>query len=82
MEALTLGTRCHVRECACVAGAVCASCGRAFCANHSRSISIERRSDRVETHDHRWMLERAPTRTEVYTLCLRCGKRPLTFTLG
>ncbi len=80
MEAPSRVAQCHVRECVCTAAVLCASCGRACCATHSRSISIERRAERRETRGHRWMLERTPTSIKTYTLCLRCSKRPLTLT--
>ena len=78
MTAASLGAQCHVLECAEAVAFLCASCGRACCDSHGCTVSIVRRSERLETPGHRWMLERVPTHTETYAMCQRCAKKPIT----
>jgi len=72
------GATCYVLGCVSPVAFVCASCRRACCESHGRSVSIERRAERLEQSGHPWTLQRVPTRTETYALCLRCSKRPIT----
>lgn len=74
------GTRCHILACGATAVFQCASCGRACCDSHGRTVTLERRAEQLETSGHRWMLERMPTRTETYVLCARCATRPIPVT--
>lgn len=81
MEALTLGMRCHIRDCPGSVALRCASCGGAYCASHGGAVTIERRAEPSEARGRHWMLERVPTYTQTYALCLRCGKKPFTLAL-
>lgn len=78
MEALIAEpTTCHVHNCTAAADSLCASCKQLYCSHHVRVLSIQRRGERVEMRGHRGMLERVPTQTETYTLCERCGRKPI-----
>ena len=77
MSVLTTQPTCHVKTCASAQRFTCASCGRPCCPDHVRHVSLERRTERVETAGHRGTLQRLPTRTETYPMCLRCSKKPI-----
>jgi hypothetical protein len=68
---------CHIRACEAPAATRCASCKRWFCPRHICTVHVERRGDRVETLGHRGLLERMPSRTEAFRVCVRCWKRPI-----
>jgi hypothetical protein len=68
---------CHIRGCEAPAHILCASCQRWFCSRHACTVLVERRGDRVEAPGHRGLLQRVPSRTEAFTICVRCRRRPL-----
>ena len=68
---------CHLRGCEAHAATRCASCKRWFCAHHVCTVLVEQRGDRSETPGHRGLLERVPSHTETYRVCVRCRKRPI-----
>jgi hypothetical protein len=65
---------CHVKQCSQQASYSCDHCGRAYCREHIRRISIERRQ--VRSHEDGG-LARLPTCTETYWLCPSCWNKPV-----
>jgi hypothetical protein len=65
---------CHVKQCSQEARYSCEHCGRVYCAEHIRLVSIERRHTRSHAADG---LARLPTSTETYWLCPSCWKKPV-----
>lgn len=67
---------CHVKACGQPAEVVCEGCGRRFCLEHVRTLTIERRDQQTQPRLSLGAAPRLPTHTESYMLCTRCGSRP------
>lgn len=77
MSAPTEGPLCHVKGCTEIATEACERCGQLCCPMHVRHLRIERREQRSEQRTSLDALARIPTRTEIYTLCIRCSTKPV-----
>lgn len=67
---------CHAKDCDLPVAFVCAACARPCCPNHGRQVALERREDPAGWLADHGVLERVPSHTEFYLLCLRCSTRP------
>ena len=76
MAAQPDGALCHVKDCGQPATVVCEGCGRHYCPNHVRTLTIERRDEPAPSRFSLGASPRLPTHTESFTLCARCGSRP------
>jgi hypothetical protein len=68
---------CHVKGCTEIATETCDRCGQMCCSAHVRHLRIERREQPSDQRTRLDALARIPTRTEVYTLCIRCSTKPV-----
>jgi hypothetical protein len=76
MAAQPDGALCHVKDCGQPATVACEGCGRPYCPNHVRTLTIERREQPTQQRLLLGASPRLPTHTESYTLCARCSARP------
>ncbi len=76
MAAQPDGALCHVKDCGQSATVTCEGCGRLYCSNHVRTLTIQRREQPTQARFSLGASPRLPTYTETYTLCARCGARP------
>jgi hypothetical protein len=77
MPAIGDGASCHIKTCTQPATATCDRCGQPCCPAHLRHVTVERRVERTLNSSPLGQLARLPTRTESYTLCLRCSGKPV-----
>lgn len=66
---------CHVKNCGQAATAHCMRCGRFCCPAHIRHVSITWREEKRPPGTS--ATDRLPVRTETYTLCPHCSRKPV-----
>lgn len=69
---------CHVNGCERPGEYVCDGCGKRCCAEHSRTVVVERRDYRPSVAGRREPLARIASHMESYRLCRRCSTKPIT----
>ena len=72
---------CHVSACGQPAEHVCDGCGKPCCAEHCRTVMVERRDNPAATRN-REPLARIASHMETDLLCRRCSTKPITAVAG
>lgn len=71
-------TICHVTGCERPSEYACDSCGKSCCAEHCRTVVVERRDYRVSAARRQEPLARVASHMESYMLCGRCSTKPVS----